>query len=55
MLRGGSTYTDYGIEHNKKDPKLKDCDVSVTMSEYQNTKIFLQKEYTLNWSEGLFL
>ena len=32
-----STYFDFGVENNDKDPKLK----TVIMSEYQNIKTFL--------------
>ena len=46
-----STYIDFGIDNNDKDPKSKVGD----HAEYRNTEIFLQKGYVPNWSEGVFV
>ena len=42
-----STYFDFGVENDNKDPKVK-FDEHARISNY---KIFFSKSYTLNWSE----
>ena len=46
-----STYTDFGIENNDKDPKCKVADYAI-ISKYEN--IFV-KDYVLNCSEEVFV
>ena len=46
-----SMYTDYGVEHNCKDPKSKVGD-HVRIAKYKN---IFANGYTLNWSEGVFV
>ena len=42
-----STYIDYGVEYNDKDPKFKVVD-HVRTSKYKNN---FAKDYSSNWSE----
>ena len=49
-VRSG-TYTDYGVEHNDKDPKFK-VDYDVRISKYKN---IFAKGYCPNWYEGVFV
>ena len=46
-----STYIDFGIENNEKNPKFQVGD-QVRMSKYKN--IFAEG-YTTNWSEEIFV
>ena len=46
-----STYIDFGIENNEKDPKFKIGD-HVRISQYKN---IFAKGYTPNWSELVFV
>ena len=46
-----STYIEYGVEHNDKDPKFKVSD-NVRRSKYRN---IFAKGHTLNWSEEVFV
>ena len=46
-----STYIDFGIENNEKDPKFQVGD-QVRISKYKN---IFAKGYTTNWSEEIFV
>ena len=46
-----STYIDFGIENNEKNPKFQVGD-QVRISKYKN--IFAE-DYTTNWSEEIFV
>ena len=46
-----STYIDFGIENNEKDPKFQVGD-QVRISKY---KSIFAKGYTTNWSEEIFV
>ena len=46
-----STYIDFGIENNEKNPKFQVGD-QVRISKYKN--IFAE-DYTTNWSEKIFV
>ena len=46
-----STYIDFGVENNKKDPKFEVVD-HVRISKYKN---ILAKGYVLNWSKDVFV
>ena len=46
-----STYTDFAIGNNDKDPKFEICD-HIRISEYKNSFV---KAYVPNWSEEVFV
>ena len=46
-----STYIDFDVENNDKDPKFKVCD-HVRISKYKNIYV---KGYTSNYSEEVFV